>query len=151
MTSCQEVMVLIIWKFWKRVSWELTLGHVNRQLGCLPQWQTVEVGVRPWWREVGVRPGSWELTFGHVGRQLGCLPLRQTVEVEFSPWCLEVWVRPGSWDFEVGPWKTIVEFLPLGHRVGFRPLNDVVSIVWLGKNLRIVSLSPCRSTELRSF
>ena len=26
---------------------------VGKQLGCLPQWQTIEVGVRPWWWGVG--------------------------------------------------------------------------------------------------
>ena len=31
---------------------------------------------------------------------------------------------------DIWSWKTIVEFLPLGHRVGFRPLKDFVSIVW---------------------
>ena len=55
-------------------SWELTLGHVGRQLGCLPQWQTVEVGVRPCWWEVGVRPCWWE--------------------VGVRPWC---------WEIEIGP------------------------------------------------
>ena len=40
MTSCPEEMVLRIWRFWKRVSWELTLDHVSRQLGSR---QTVEV------------------------------------------------------------------------------------------------------------
>ena len=94
-------------RFWKRISWELTLDDVGRKLGCLPQWQTVEVGIRP---------RCWE--------------------VELRPWCWEVGVRPSSWDFEVGPWKTIVEFLPLGHRVGFRPLKDVLSIVWLRKTFK---------------
>ena len=40
-------------------------------------------------------------------------------------WCCERGVWPGSWDFKVGPWKTIVEFLPLGHRVGFRPFVSI--------------------------
>ena len=25
-------------------SWELTLGHVSRHLGCLPKWKTREMG-----------------------------------------------------------------------------------------------------------
>ena len=54
MTSCPETMVLRIWRFWKRVSWELIVDHVGRQLDCLPQWQTVEFEFRPWWCEVGV-------------------------------------------------------------------------------------------------
>ena len=53
MTSCPEAMVLRIWRFWKRVSWEWTLDHVGRQLGCLPLRQVFEVGVRPWNWEVG--------------------------------------------------------------------------------------------------
>ena len=44
----------------------------------------------------------------------------------------------------------IVEFLTLEHRVGFQPLKGVVSIVWYERLLRIVSLSSCRRTELRS-
>ena len=43
MTSCPEVMVLRIWRFWKRVSWELTLDHLGRQLGSLTLRQTFEV------------------------------------------------------------------------------------------------------------
>ena len=45
------MMVLKIGRFWKRVSWELILDDVGRQLGCLPLRQRVEV--RPWWWEVG--------------------------------------------------------------------------------------------------
>ena len=127
-TSCSEAKVLRIWRFWTRVSWELTLGLVDRQLGCLPLRQPVEVGARTWRWEVAVRPWCWE--------------------VRTRPWCWEV--RPGSWDFEVGQWKKIVEFLPLGHRVGFRPLKNVVSIVWYEKLLRIVSvlMSKNRSQKL---
>ena len=62
-----------------------------------------------------------DLRLDDVGRQLDCLPLRQTVEIG---------------DFEVGPWKRIVEFLPLGHRVRFRPLKDVVSIICLRKTFK---------------
>ena len=66
--------------------------------------------------------------FNHYPRRTPpCLPLRQTVEVEVLLWC---------WDFEVGSWKTILEFLPLGHWVGFRSLKDVVSIVWLQKTFK---------------
>ena len=56
------------------------------------------------------------------------------------PWCGEIGVRPGCLDFEVEPWKTIVEFLPLGHSDGFGPLKDVVSIVWYERLLRILPL-----------
>ena len=112
---------------WMRWSWEfedfekgsfvrLTLDHIGRQLGCLSQWQTVEVEFWPWCSEFGVRPWCWE--------------------GELRPWCWEVGVQPGSWDYEVGPWKMIVEFLPLGHRVGFWPLKDVVSIEWLRKTFK---------------
>ena len=74
-----------------------------------------EVEFRPWCWEVRVQPYNWELTLDHVGRQLISL----AIEADSC-----------SWDFEVGPWKTIVEFLPLGHRVGFRLLKYVVNIVW---------------------
>ena len=84
MTSCPEGMVLRIWRFWKRVGWELTLGHVGRQLGCLPQWQTVEVGVRPWCWEVELRQWFWE--------------------VGVWPWCWEVGVWPWCWEVGVWPW-----------------------------------------------
>ena len=52
-TSCQEEMCWEFEDFEKHGSWELGLGYVGRQLGCLPQWQTIEVGVRRWWWEVG--------------------------------------------------------------------------------------------------
>ena len=66
-------------------------------------------------------------------------------------WCWEVGVRPGSWDFEVGLWKTIVEFPQLEHRVGFRPLKDVVSIVWLRKTFNnCVSLLVSRNRSQKS-
>ena len=38
MTSCLEEMVLRIWRFWKRVSWELRLDHRGRELSFLPLW-----------------------------------------------------------------------------------------------------------------
>ena len=84
---------------------------------------------------------SWKVDFR---------PCRQRVELsatETDSW--EVEFRPGSWDFEVGPWKTIVEFLPLRHGVGFRPLKDVVSIVWLRKTFNnCVSLRVEESPEV---
>ena len=69
MTSCPEVMVLRIWRFWKRVSWELTVNHVGRQLGCLPLRQTVGVGVRLWWWEVGPDHDVEKLTSDHMKRK----------------------------------------------------------------------------------
>ena len=108
----------------KNTAVELTLDDVGRQLCCLPLrktnegvWQLYwEVEFRPWCSDVGIRPWCWEILV--------------------RPWYWEVEVRLGSWDFEVVPWKTIVEFLPLEHRVGYRPLNDFVSIVWLRKTFK---------------
>ena len=42
MTSFPEEMILRIWGFWKRVSWELTLDHGSRQLSLLPLGHRVE-------------------------------------------------------------------------------------------------------------
>ena len=113
-------------------------------------------------------PDNWKILkksqlgvdFGRCGQMVGLSVIEEDSlswvrqlwwEVGVRPWCCEVGIWPGSWGFEIGPWKTIVEFLPLGHRVGFQPLKDVVSIVWYERLLRIVSLSSCRRTELRSL
>ena len=69
MTSCPQAMVLRIWRFWKRVSWELTLDHVGRQLGSLPLRQTVEV------EDFRLNHASGQLSFCHWDRELSSLPL----------------------------------------------------------------------------
>ena len=55
------------WEFegFKKESCELTLGHVARQLGYQPLRQTVEVGVQPWWWEVGSNHGVEKLRLDH--------------------------------------------------------------------------------------
>ena len=60
MTSCPVEMVLRIWGFWKRVSWELTLDHGGRELSFC---HSVE-----------------KLRLDLAGRQLRIRPLSQGVE-----------------------------------------------------------------------
>ena len=102
--------------FEKKSVGKLTMGHVGTQLGCLPQWQTIEIEFRPRCWEVGgptMMLRSWVKTI--MLRSLS--PARQ-----FGFWG---WTREDE-----------VEFLPLGHRVGFRPFKDVVSIEWLQKSFK---------------
>ena len=96
-------------------------GYDNHHCHNKPQTEN-EAGV---WMTSCPEEMGWE--FGRFWKRFSWGP---------RPRCWEVGVRPGSWNFENGPWKTIVEFLPLGHRVGFRPLKDVVNIVWLGKTFK---------------
>ena len=65
MASCPDEMGREFGSFWKRVSYELTLDNVGRQLGSLPLRQTVEVE---------------DLRLDHAGRQLSSLPLEQRME-----------------------------------------------------------------------
>ena len=74
---------------------------------------------------------SWELTLENVGRELGCLPLSRQLKLGSDNDVEKLKSNHG-----VGSWKTIVEFLPLWHRVGFRLLKDVVSIEWLRKTFK---------------
>ena len=92
--------------------------------------------------QLGVDFGPCRQTVGLSAIEAGSWSWGLTMMVRswVRQWCWEVGVWPGSWEFEVGPWKTIVEFLTLGQRFGFRPLKDVVSIVWCEIILRIVSL-----------
>ena len=102
MTSCPEAMVLRTWRFWKRVSRNLTMGHVGRQLGCLPLTQTVKVGAQPWQCKQ-----SFLNVYGRIIDQVKDCSLL-LVSYKSIPWCSEVGVRP--WWWEVGSDNDVEKF-----------------------------------------